>query len=433
MVPPRSSTTAPGAALVGRLLRSGLVGRAGWSFADQALSSLANAAMSVLMAKATGVTGYGYFAVAFTIYTFLLGVSRALASQPFLMRFAAVCDAQARVQAGAATGAALLFGTLCAVAVAPAVLLVAADVGPSVATMMALLPGLLVQDVWRSVFVARQRPRSAAANDALWTVLQFLGLGVAATAGVQDPVPLILIWGLTGWLCAALAAWQGGTLPSVVRAVGYVAHNRDVSRFLVAEWLTVLGAAQVALLLVGTLGDATDVGALRAAWTLLGPLTILVVGSFAFLVPELARRPTLEARSLRRVAVLTSCTIAVLTLGWGLGLLTLPEQVGRAVMGDVWPGARATLLAMTLWMVGSAVAVGPMTVIRACGEARPSFGVNVLIGVLLLGCTPAGFVLLGGAPGAAVGFAVANLVPAPLFWLQMERVLRRRQRPTGSS
>jgi len=34
-------------------------------------------------------------------------------------------------------------------------------------------------------------------------------------------------------------------------------------------------------------------------------------------------------------------------------------------------------------------------------------------------------ILLGGAPGAAVGMAVANLAPAPLFWLQMERVLRR--------
>jgi hypothetical protein len=45
--------------------------------------------------------------------------------------------------------------------------------------------------------------------------------------------------------------------------------------------------------------------------------------------------------------------------------------------------------------------------------------------LLLVMCVPLGFAF-GGVVGAAAGFAVANLGPAPLFWLRMEHVLRRR-------
>ncbi len=430
--PVRAGGSAGLSAQPGGRLRAGLVGRASWSFADQALSSLSNAALSLLIAKATSVEGYGYFAVAFTIYTFLLGVSRGMANQPYLMRLAGVDHDQANVGARASTGLALMLGVLCTVVLVPAALFFGGIAGVAVATMALALPGLLVQDVWRSVFIARQRPRSAVANDALFAVIQFTGLVVAVAAGVSEPVPLIMIWTLAGWVAAGAAICQGGGLPSVGDGVDFARRNRDLSRYLVAEWLTVLGAAQVALLLVGALGSAADVGSLRAAWTLLGPLTILVVGTFSFLVPELVRHPRLPGRSLRRVAVAVSGVLVVVTLAWGLAMLRLPEDAGRAVLGDVWPGARMTLLSMTLWMVGAALSTGPITVIRACGYARPSFTVNVLIGVLLLICTPAGF-LLAGAPGAAAGFAVANLAPAPLFWVQMELVLRRRQASAGNA
>lgn len=410
--------------------RSRLIGRAGWSFADQALSSLSNAALSILMAKATGVEGYGAFAVAFTVFTFLAGVSRALVNQPYLMTFAGAAPDAARAGVRAGTGLALIFGAGCAVLIVPVALVVGGSAAAAVSVVVLFLPVLLVQDVWRSVFVARQQPRAAAANDALWAVLQFGGLGVAVSAGVRDPVVLILIWVGTGWVAAAAAVARGRALPSVRDGVGFARRTRGASRFLVAEWLTVLGAAQLALLAVGTLGSPADVGSLRAAQTLLGPLTILVVGTFGFLLPELVRRPGSSTRRLRLVAAAVGGLLTVTTLVWGLGLLALPEHLGRALLGDIWPGARETLLSMTLWMVGAALSTGPMTVIRACGETRATFLVNALIGVLLLVCVPVGFVL-GGAPGAAAGFAVANLLPAPLFWVQLELVLRRRRSPVA--
>jgi O-antigen/teichoic acid export membrane protein len=408
---------------VAKVVRSGLVGRAGWSFADQAMSSLTNAALSIVLAKVAGAEGYGAFAVAFTVFTFLAGVSRALVNHPFLMRYPAVSDAAAQAGARSAGGLALLFGLGAAVLLAPVAVILGGASGASLGVTAALLPALLLQDVWRAVFIARGRARSAAANTALWTGLQFAGLAVAVTAGVRDPAALLGVWGVTGLVAAAVACVQGRAVPSPAGGVGYARAHRDIAGFLVAEWLTVLGAAQLALLLVGALGSAADVGSLRAAQTLLGPLTLLVVATFGFLVPELVRRPHLGARELRFVAGGVGVALTVVTLLCGSVLAALPDHIGAVILGEVWPGARATLLAMTLWMIGATLAVGPLTVIRACGQARASFGVNVLIGLLLVTCVPIGFVL-GGAPGAAVGFAVANLAPAPLFWVRMEAVLR---------
>lgn len=418
----RAGPAHQGAAPAGR----GLRGRAVWVFLDQALSSLANAALSVLVAKATGAEGYGAFAVAFTVYTFLLGISRALANQPFAMRCSGLTGPRATSESRGAAGAAVVFAVPCALVAAPVAVLAGGVAGPSVAAVAVLLPGLFLQDVLRSVLISTARPRAAAGNDALWALLQFTALGAAVAAGAREPHALVAIWALSGWVAAGAAVRRARAAPSPGAGLGFLRRHRDISGYLTAEWVTVQGSVQVALLLVGVLGEISDVGSLRAALTLLGPPTLLVVVTFGFLIPELARRPWLSRQRLRLVALAASGAITVCTLAWGLGLLVLPEWIGQALLGEVWPGARSTLLAITLCMVGAALSAGPLTVIRSCGEARPSFVVNVLTGVLFLVLTPAGF-LLGGAPGAAAGFAVANLVPAPLFWAQMEVVLARRR------
>jgi O-antigen/teichoic acid export membrane protein len=414
-----------------RSARAVLVGRAVWSATDQALSSLTNAALSIFLALVTSAEGFGYFAIAFTVYTFLLGTSKALVNQPYLMRWPGADERVARRAAAAGTGLALLTGVAFAAVLVPVGLFLVPGAGPSLAVMGALLPLLLVQDAWRAVFIARQRPRSAAANGLLWTFLQFAALSVAVAFGVRDPAPLIAVWALSGWIAAVVAVLQGRVAPAVASAMGYLRSTRYLSQVLVAEYVTVLGAAQIALLLIGTIGSAVDVGSIRGAQTLLGPLNILGIGAFSFLVPELARRRYLSARRFRLVALYTSAVLGAVNLAWGGVLVLLPDQVGRAVLGNTWSGARETMVALTMWSVGIALATGPIVVIRAQGRAKESFSVNVLLGVMQLVGPPIGLVL-GGAPGAAWAFALGTLVTAPMFGLRMEKVLRHPTRAVGS-
>ena len=67
-----------------------LARRASWNVIDQALSSLSNLALSVLVARSVDSEAYGAFTVSFAVYSMAVLCSRALVSQPLMVRFTAV-------------------------------------------------------------------------------------------------------------------------------------------------------------------------------------------------------------------------------------------------------------------------------------------------------------------------------------------------------
>ena len=56
--------------------------RFGWGLADQAMSSLSNAAMSFYVARELGASRFGAFSLAYVTYSFMLTASRGLATDP---------------------------------------------------------------------------------------------------------------------------------------------------------------------------------------------------------------------------------------------------------------------------------------------------------------------------------------------------------------
>jgi O-antigen/teichoic acid export membrane protein len=399
--------------------------RAVWNLADQAVSSLATFAVTILAAAAGTAEEFGHFAVAFALYLFLLGVSQALVNQVFLMRFPAASEDEARRGARAASGLAFVYGLACAAVVVPAALLFAGTAGPAIATIAALFPVLFVQEAWRGVLIGRGRARAATVNDSVRTVLQLGSMAAVIVSGRSDPTLLLAAWGAAAAVAAVLGGFQVGGAPSPAAGLTFARRHADISRFLVAEWLLVLGAAQVGLLAVAWLGSPTDVGSLRGSQTLLGPMNILGLGVFSYLLTELVRRPDLDAPILRRVAAAAGGVLALISVAWGLCLLALPDAVGTTVLGDTWSGARATILPMTFYVAGAAGATGTLAVLRSMGDARSTFLVNTVLGPLILGGVVIGQIT-AGAPGAAWGFAAATTLVVPLFWLRMERTIRGR-------
>jgi O-antigen/teichoic acid export membrane protein len=399
--------------------------RALWNLVDQGLSSLATFAVTILAAAVGTAEGFGHFAVAFTLYLFLLGVSQAMANQVFLMRYPAASEADALAGARAAAGLAFTFGLGCAVVLVPVGLAFAGDSGPSIATVGALFPLMFTQEAWRGVLIGRGRPKAATLNDGVRTALQLGGMAAVVALGHPEPTTLLLAWGLAGGVAAALGAVQVGGAPSIPAGLRYLRAHLDISRFLVAEWLLVLGAAQVGLLVVAWLGTPADVGSLRGAQTLLGPMNVLGLGVFSFLLTELVRRPALDLPVLRKVAGAAGGVLALVALAWGAVLILLPSGVGDLLLGDTWAGASATLLPMTLYVAGAAGATGTLAVLRSLGDARSTFLVNCVLGPLLLTGVVVGQ-LLGGAVGSAWGFAMATTLVIPLFWWRMEGSVRRR-------
>lgn len=403
----------------------GVLTRAGWNLADQALSSFTNAALSILIARSVDAYAFGAFAVCFTIYSLVLGCARSLVFEPLAVRYSDAPAAEFR----AARRNALAASTLIGIAVGVVVLAAASVQTPAVRDpLIALaltLPGLMLQDALRLAFIAEGRPRAAAVNDLVWGVLQLGAAAALLLTDVPSATLFVLTWGAAAGVAALDGLVRARTRPAFATAIGWLRAHLDISRFFVAEYLAIMGAFQIAILLVGVIGAVDDVGSLRAAQVLLGPLNILMFAIVSFSIPELVRR---KSEPIKRLVLYTLGLSAFLFLGtlvWSGLLLLLPDATGRQLLGDAWQGGREVLPAMAVTMAGIGAAIGAACMLRALGAVRETFRQSLLLAPLLLGFGTVG-AWQGGAEGAAIGFAIAQWIPVPLWWVRMVRTLRAR-------
>jgi hypothetical protein len=281
-----------------------------------------------------------------------------------------------------------------------------------------------MQDAWRLVFFAEGRPAAAAANDAFWAVTQLLAVGGLLLLGMDTIGPMLLAWGGAAAGAAALGKRQSGVWPQPLRAWSWVRRHHDLTRYLLAEYVTVQGAQQGALLVIAGISSLAVIGALRGAQVILGPTTILAVGMHAFALPEMSRRrSTLSARGWSRGAALLSAFVSLTGAAWGALFLVLPDGIGVALLGDTWEGTRDVLVATVVGQAGAALGVGPATALYAMDRARSTFRIHVSFAPLMfvLGVTG---VSLAGAQGAAWGIAAAFWLVVPLWWHTLRRQAR---------
>jgi O-antigen/teichoic acid export membrane protein len=406
-------------------LRRRLGSRIGWNICDQALSSLTNAALSILVARAVSENAFGAFALCFTIYAVVVGVSRGLVSEPLTIRYGdaspGTFDAARRGAAGSALAAGLVVGLL----LFGFAQTQSEALREPLLALALCMPGLLLQDAIRFSFITEGKPRRAAANDFVWAVLQFAAVVWLLYADTSSAGPFVLAWGGAAVGAALYGVAQTRTLPALGSALRWIRAQIHLSGFFVAEYLTVLGSVQVAFLIVGAIAGIDAVGALRGATVVLGPLNILTFGAFAFSVPELVRRRGLPLKRHVQLAGLISGTLVFAVAVWSALMLLLPTSAGVELLGDTWHGARSVLAPMALLIAGTAACLGPLCSLRAFGAARESFFVGVLVATLLLALGTMG-VALDGARGAAVGFAIAQWTAVPVIWTVMIKVVRSR-------
>lgn len=419
---PALEAVAPRRRTLARLAR-----RASWNVIDQALSSASNLALSVLVARSVDSEAFGAFTVSFTVYSVAVLCSRAVVSQPLMVRFSGADPGPFRTAAGGSTGAATGLGILLGAVVLAAGLAIGGGVGTALLVMALLLPGLLLQDAWRMAFFAQRRPELATLIDAVWIVLQFAAVALLLATGTDSVVPFVLSWGLAAAVAGVLGAQRGRTPPRLAAAMSFLRAHWDLTAWLLFEAVLLQGAYQGALLLVGAFGTLSDVGALRGAQVVLGPMTLLATSAVAFGVPELSRRGYLSARHRTLAAAGLGGALAVIGVVWGALALLLPDAWGEALLGDSWDGVRAVLLATLVGQVANLLSVGPSCVVHAMGKSLSTFRIHLAVSVMLLVFGMAGL-WAGGAVGAAYGFAVAYWAVVPFWFLTLRRLGREAER-----
>lgn len=396
--------------------------RAVWIVADQAVSSLANAGLTFVLARAVSATGYGAFALAFSLYTLMQAVSQAMSGQVLIIRYSAASREVRAGAAAAATGATMIGAVVAGSLLAVAALTLDAPVRSVLLVAAAALPALLVQDMWRTAFVSRGTPSQAFWNDSLWTVLQILGMAWLTLEHVHSPAAYVAVWGLAAVVAALYGVRQAGGRPRLTTTWPWLRDHLDISLPSLGNAVAVLGASQIAFISIATVASVADVGALRAALTLLGPLNIIGFAATAFAVPELVRR-RLDRGSLVRSALLLSGVMLTLDACWGVCLLLIPDQLGQALLGTTWTRTREALPGMVAFTCLIGVTTGANAVMRALDRTTYTLYASLLLGPLVLAGSVAGSAL-DGARGAALGFALAGALVVPPTWLLLRKAVR---------
>jgi O-antigen/teichoic acid export membrane protein len=403
----------------------GLGGSAGWTLADQALSSLSNAGLSIVVARSVGVNEFGTYSVVLLVFTFSIGLSRTLVTDPLVIRFSSSSPADRKAATAHAAGAALVLGLVGSLLCLGAAVVLGGPLGTALSALAVVLPLILVQDTWRYGFFADNRPSAATVNDLLWTVLQFGTVAVLISTGLNQVGPLVLAWGGSAAAAAILGAWQAGVVPSPAQARPWFRTHHQLASRLAADYVINTGAVNLALVLVGSTLGIAALGALRAAQVLLGPLQLLTSGVTAFVLPVFSRRVSRGA-SIVRPASITAAVVAPISLAWVALLLVLPDAAGQELLGATWDRARDALLPLGAMMVILSLVMGAGLGLKALGRSDLVLRITLVQAPLIILLTWAG-AEAGGVAGAAAGLAGAHLPGLLLTWLSLAPAQRNKR------
>jgi O-antigen/teichoic acid export membrane protein len=395
---------------------------------DQALSSLSNLAVGVVVARSSTVADFGVYALAFGGYTIALNVSRAISTEPLAVRYSGARTPAWQRAVRASTATALLTGIL-GLLVGLAVVAVPAVPSKGVLLAFALtMPGLLLQDAWRWAFFVVGEGRKAFVNDLIWLVAMLVIFAGLYLTGTTSAFTLTFAWGLGAVIAAIAGRFQAGVAPRRQLIREWVRRNWDLSPKYVGEMLAVSGTIQVYMLGITAAAGLVATAGIRGAQVLLGPVNVLNQGIRMISVPEASRALKHSYRRLWLVGLAISFGVGAGALAWGAVFLLLPAVVGRELLGPgVWNQAHPVLVPVILLQALGASNAGAFAILRALTAATRGLRVRLISSVILITCGITG-AYLWGPRGAAWGLAGASFATLLLWWNEAHQAITTHRR-----
>jgi O-antigen/teichoic acid export membrane protein len=396
----------------------GGVRRLGWGVADQALSSLTNFALAVLVARAVSTSALGAFGLVFTTYTITLGATRALCQEPLTVRYSATPVREGSTGVAAATGVALVLGTVAGVVCIAAAFAFGGTLRGSLLVLGIGMPGLIVQDTWRTAFFSCLRGRTAFGNDLVWALAQVVLVAAVLVAGTRSVPAFIAAWAGAAAFAALFGIVQSGFVPRPGRTRWWLSHHRDLGPRYLVEFLARNAAQSGAMYTTAAFAGLAAAGALRGAQVVLGPLNVLNMGVTAPAVAESVRITRRSPRRMKRAVELLAVALVLVFVTWGVVVYLLPASVGEALLKRSWHPAHDVIPAYTAVMAASGMLTAATVGLRAMAAAKRSLRSRLVTGVLAVAGGTVGAATYG-AVGAATGLALGLWIGGIQWWQQL--------------
>lgn len=398
--------------------------RFGWGVADQAVSSLTNAAVSFYVARELGAVQFGAFSLAYVTYSFVLNASRGLATDPLAVRYSAVELPVWRRAVAGSTGTAIVVGGVASLCVLGVAVVLGGTTKMAFIALAMTLPGLMLQDSWRFAFFALGRGSQACLNDTIQAVALAPALVLLKLTHHSDVFSFVLAWGASANIAAAVGPIQARVIPRVDQVRAWVYQHRDLGLRYLVENTANSGSGQVRSYGIGFILGLSAVAYLQAAGLLMGPFMALLMGVFLVTVPEAARVLQRSPERLWRFCLILGAGLGLAAFAWGAALTVLmPYGLGQLLIGSIWRQTYPLMLPTTLWFTGTGFGIGASAGLRALGASRRSLVAQtsysvVSVIIFLIGA------YYGGALGAAVAGAVAVVPGAVFWWWQLRLAMR---------
>lgn len=376
---------------------------AGWGVLDQIVSSGANFAFIVLVARTLAPAEFGSVSLAFEAYLLTVVSARGVAGDTLIARFSGREPLEVGAAIRAASGAPVVIGGLVAVALTGLALLVGDHLRGTLVVLAAVLPLLVLQDFVRQALIVQGRARAAFMNDLTWAILQLPALWLAITLA-PGAAALLAAWGGAGCVTAVVGVAQlrVGMLPATGCRT-WLRDHRALWPYLLGENLLYAAGSFIVVLTISAATGLAGLAAFRAAMTVYAPLATLGRGVTTVAVNLLARRRA-EPLWIRRVALTSSCVMALTAVLWGALMTLLPDSVGLAGFGQSWEGARPLLFLASFPCATALFSVGASCGIRALDAGLHGFSARAAVSLTALVAFSGG-VLNDGVRGAFEFFA----------------------------
>jgi hypothetical protein len=400
---------------------------AAWMVADQVLSSGTNLLLLILVLRDSTGPVFGAFSVALIIQGLLLASSRAMIGEVLLLRVRR-SPQTSRTDRGIALTLVLVSSTFFALVLAAVGAFMPHPLRGFFLAMAVAVPFVHVQDLQRYFAFATARPRAAVALDLGWVVTQVVMSAIVLMLS-RNPVHFLLAW-TAGAAISAVAGLVGMRWQPISRGIyQLVREERIRSGAFLSDLALSTGATQAAFLGLSAVLTLAGFGLLRftlavtSLTNLLSAVRILMLGYLG--------RLSAPNRMTWRVLWGGAVGYAVTTVGFVAVLLIIPDDVGTAILGVLWPQAQPLLLLAGIAEALRVAAIPAIDFLKAFAG-----GSALVVARAVSGLITATGLLVGGAAagpqGALVALGLANLV-ALTWWLRAVRSASRRMRTTQVS
>jgi len=311
----------------------------------------------------------GAFGVAFLVWWAVVGINRALVTEPMLVSGSEDADADL----GEGLLASLVLGLAVAgvlAAVAGALLLVRVN-AVAVLALAPWLPSLLVQDYCRSMAFRLQRPDRALISDVVFAAAQGVAMVGLFVLDVRSVSAFLASWGIGASVGALAALGISGIRLSGRSGMAHLRSLWPRSRWFLAEFGTAFPASQGYLLLLPVLLGMAQFGVYRAGASLIGPVVVVFLAGANVGLPECVRR--FRHDGMRGLAAYTprlTAAVVMLTIVYCGAVAVLAVPVLRLTYGGSFSDAAVITQLVAIDYTIAAIGFGYGVALKAAGQMR---------------------------------------------------------------